>query len=163
MYNTGIEAILAGISAACIAQIIKVISYIIVHKKINFKIFTTTGGMPSSHSAGVIALTTSVGLIEGFSSVSFAVALGFSLVVIQDAQGLRRAAGKTAATLNRLVSEWKLHSEDQTKPYEVLKELLGHTPFEVLMGIILGILIALIVHFQLPNYLDLDSFAKIFN
>ena len=160
MYNTGLEAIFAGLFSACTAQILKVILYIIVHKKINFKIFTTTGGMPSSHSAGVIALTTSVGLIEGFTSVSFAIALGFSLVVIQDAQGLRRAAGKTAATLNRLIGELSLRREEQTKPYEVLKELLGHTPFEVLMGIILGILISLFVHFQLPLHFDFVSILK---
>ena len=162
MYNTGLEAIFAGLVSACTAQILKVILYIIVHKKIDFKIFTTTGGMPSSHSAGVVALTTSVGLIEGFTSIPFAIALGFSLVVIQDAQGLRRAAGKTAATLNRLIGELSLSREEQTKPYEVLKELLGHTPFEVLMGIILGILIALFVHFQLPSYIDFDSILKSF-
>ena len=156
MYNTGLEAILAGITSACIAQILKVVIFVVVHKKINFKIFTTTGGMPSSHSAGVIALTTSVGLIEGFTSVAFAIALGFSLVVIQDAQGLRRAAGKTAATLNRLIGEWNLHNET-TKPYEVLKELLGHTPFEVLMGIILGILVSLFVHFKMPDLIDFSS------
>lgn len=157
MYNTGLEAIFAGVGAACTAQIIKVLIFIIMHKKINFKIFTTTGGMPSSHSAGVIALTTSVGLIEGFTSIPFAVAIGFSLVVIQDAQGLRRAAGKTAATLNRLVSEWTLNREEQTKPYEVLKELLGHTPLEVLVGIFLGILVAMFVHFILPRYIDFNS------
>lgn len=156
MYNTGLEAFFAGISAACIAQILKVILFIIVHKKIDFKIFTTTGGMPSSHSAGVIALSTSVGLIDGFTSIPFAIAIGFSLVVIQDAQGLRRAAGKTAATLNRLISDWNIQT-GQSGPYEVLKELLGHTPFEVLMGIILGILIALFIHFQLPQYVDFDS------
>lgn len=150
----------AGIASACIAQILKVIIFIITHKKINFKIFTTTGGMPSSHSAGVVALTTSVGLIEGFSSISFSIALGFSLVVIQDAQGLRRAAGKTAATLNRLVGEWNLHNNEQTKPYEVLKELLGHTPLEVLMGIFLGIAIALFVHFEMPEYIDFNSLTS---
>ena len=82
----------------------------------NFKIFTTTGGMPSSHSAGVISLSVSVGLVEGFSSVSFAIAMGFALIVLQDAAGLRRAAGKTAATLNRLVGEIVEHT-NQTKPY----------------------------------------------
>ena len=61
--------------------------------------------MPSSHSAGVIALSTSVGVIDGFSSTAFAIALGFSIVVMYDAAGLRRAAGKTAATLNRLVKD----------------------------------------------------------
>lgn len=160
MYNTGLEAMFAGIASACIAQILKVIIFIFVHKKINFKIFTTTGGMPSSHSAGVVALTTSVGLIEGFASIAFAIALGFSLVVIQDAQGLRRAAGKTAATLNRLVSEWNLHNET-TKPYEVLKELLGHTPLEVLMGILLGILISLFVHFKMPEFIDFSSITAL--
>lgn len=157
MYNTGIEAMFAGITSAFIAQILKVVIFIFVHKKINFKIFTTTGGMPSSHSAGVAALTTSVGLIEGLSSISFAIALGFSLVVIQDAQGLRRAAGKTAATLNRLVYEWNLHNE-VAKPYEVLKELLGHTPLEVLMGILLGFLISLFVHFGMPLVFDFENF-----
>lgn len=155
-FNTGLEVLAAGLLAAGIAQTLKVIFHYIKNKKINFKIFTTTGGMPSSHSAGVVALTTSVGLIEGFTSIAFAIALGFSLVVIQDAQGLRRAAGKTAATLNRLVSEWNLHNEN-TKPYEVLKELLGHTPFEVLMGMLLGILISLFVHFKMPEIIDFSS------
>ena len=104
-YNTGFEVLFTGIGSACVAQILKVLFYFLTHKRINFKIFTTTGGMPSSHSAGVISLSTSVGLVEGFSSVSFAIALGFALVVLQDAAGLRRAAGKTAATFNRLVVE----------------------------------------------------------
>lgn len=158
MFNTGVEAIIAGIASAFIAQLLKVITFVFTHKRLNFKIFTTTGGMPSSHSAGVIALTTSVGLIEGFSSCAFAISLGFSLVVIQDAQGLRRAAGKTAATLNRLIDEWKLHNNEQTRPYEALKELLGHTPLEVLMGILLGIIVSLFVHFQMPNFITLNWF-----
>lgn len=155
MFNTGIEAIFSGLASACIAQILKVIIFLCVNKRIDFKVFTTTGGMPSSHSAGVIALTTSVGIIEGFTSISFAIALGFSLVVIQDAQGLRRSAGKTAATLNRLVSEWS-EKHEQAKPYEVLKELLGHTPLEVLMGILLGVIVSLFVHFKLPEIVDLN-------
>ena len=114
--------------------------------------------MPSSHSAGVVSLSVSVGLVEGFSSVSFAIALGFALVVLQDAAGLRRAAGKTAATLNRLVSEIIEHT-NQTKPYEVLKELLGHTPFEVFMGSLLGIACALWFHFVMPD-IGFLSFLK---
>ena len=149
-YNTGYEAIFTGLASACFAQILKVIFYFLTHKKINFKIFTTTGGMPSSHSAGVISLSASVGLIEGFASVSFAIAFGFALVVLQDDASLRRAAGKTAATLNRLVGEIIEHT-NQTKPYEVLKELLGHTPFEVFMGSLLGVSCALWIHFVMPN------------
>lgn len=143
-FNTGYEALSAGLIAAFIAQTLKVIFYFAANKKINFKIFTTTGGMPSSHSAGVIALGTSVGIIEGTASISFAMCMGFALIIMQDAQGLRRAAGKTAATLNRVVREMTTHQE--TKPYEVLKELLGHTPFEVFCGALLGVAVAFALH-----------------
>ena len=153
-YNTGLEALFAGILAATIAQTLKVIFHFIKNKKINFKIFTTTGGMPSSHSAGVIALATSVGLIDGITSITFAMCMGFALIIMQDAQGLRRAAGKTAATLNRVVREITSHQE--TKPYEVLKELLGHTPFEVFCGALLGVVVAFFVH-TMPYMINLVS------
>ena len=145
-FNTGFEAIFSGCSAAIIAQLIKVITYICTHKKLNFKIFTTTGGMPSSHTAGVIGLSTSIALIDGIDSLLFAVSIGFSLVIMQDAAGLRRAAGKTAATLNRLVDEF-VQKNQEVKPYAVLKELLGHTPLEVFCGMLLGIAIAFSVHY----------------
>ena len=144
-YNTGYEALTSVLLSAFIAQFIKVITYLYTHKKINFKIFTTTGGMPSSHTAGVIALSTSIALIEGIDSLLFAVSIGFSLVIMQDAAGLRRAAGKTAATLNRLVDEFVQKNKD-IKPYTALKELLGHTPLEVFCGMILGIIIPFIIH-----------------
>lgn len=144
-YNTGFEAIFSGLLAAFLAQFIKVATYLCTHKKINFKIFTTTGGMPSSHTAGVIALSTSVALIEGINSMLFAVSIGFSLVIMQDAAGLRRAAGKTAATLNRLVDEF-VQKNQEVKPYAVLKELLGHTPLEVFCGMILGIIVSITTH-----------------
>ena len=144
-FNTGFEAIFSGLAGTFIAQFIKVFTYLFTHKKINFKIFTTTGGMPSSHTAGVIGLSTSVALIEGLDSIAFAISLGFSLVIMQDAAGLRRAAGKTAATLNRLVDEF-VQKNQEVKPYAVLKELLGHTPLEVFCGMLLGIAIAFSVH-----------------
>ena len=144
-FNTGLEVLAAGLLAAGIAQTLKVIFHYIKNKKINFKIFTTTGGMPSSHTAGVIGLSTSVALIEGIDSMLFAVSIGFSLVIMQDAAGLRRAAGKTAATLNRLVDEF-VQKNQEVKPYAVLKELLGHTPLEVFCGMLLGIAVSLFVH-----------------
>lgn len=144
-FNTGYEALLSGLMAAFIAQFIKVVTYLCTHKKINFKIFTTTGGMPSSHTAGVIALSTSVAIIQGLDSMLFAISLGFSLVIMQDAAGLRRAAGKTAATLNRLVDEF-IQRNQEIKPYATLKELLGHTPLEVFCGMILGIIVPFVVH-----------------
>ncbi len=144
-FNTGFEALFCGLVSAFIAQFIKVITYLCTHKKINFKIFTTTGGMPSSHTAGVIALSTSVGIIDGIDSLLFAISIGFSLVIMQDASGIRRAAGKTAATLNRLVDEF-VQKNKEVKPYTALKELLGHTPLEVFCGMILGIIVPFIVH-----------------
>ena len=89
--NTGYEALSAGVFAAFFAQVIKFFIFTIKSKKINFKIFTTTGGMPSSHSAGVMGLATSVGLIEGWDSIVFAIAIGFALITMYDAAGDRKS------------------------------------------------------------------------
>ena len=103
--------------------------------------------MPSSHSAGVMGLSTSVGLISGFDSVIFAVAIGYALVTMYDAAGVRRAAGKTAACLNRMMEDFYKH--DVQAIGGKLKELLGHTPLEVIAGAIFGILFACALHFYL--------------
>ena len=105
----------------------------------NLRRFVQTGGMPSSHAASVAALSTAVGLNEGFRSTMFGVALFFSLIVMYDAAGLRRAAGRHAAVLNRLIEE---HFQDQSETQRLM-ELLGHTPLEVLMGALLGVATAL--------------------
>ena len=143
--NTGYEALSAGVLAAFFAQVIKFFIFTIKSRKVNFKIFTTTGGMPSSHSAGVMAVSTSVGIIEGFSSVMFAIAIGYSLITMYDAAGVRRAAGKTAACLNRMMEDFYNH--DVQAIGGKLKELLGHTPFEVIMGALFGIVFAFCYHF----------------
>ena len=147
MYNNGLEVIFNGIFVAIVAQVLKLIGYVIKHKKFNFKILTTTGGMPSSHSAGVIGLATTAGLIEGFTSVTFAIALGYSLVVMYDAAGVRRSAGKIAAVLNRIKEDIYSHKPELIG--DKLKELLGHTPFEVFVGAILGAFVAYFNHFLL--------------
>ena len=102
----------------------------------NLRRFVETGGMPSSHSASVAALTTAVGLWHGYTTGLFAVTLYFSLIVMYDAAGLRRAAGRQAAVLNRLIERHFQHSETETQK---LMELLGHTPFEVFIGAALGV------------------------
>lgn len=145
--NTGYEAIIAGLAAAFFAQVIKFFIFTIRSRKINFKIFTTTGGMPSSHSAGVMGLSTSVGLIEGFDSVIFAVAIGYALVTMYDAAGVRRAAGKTAACLNRMMEDFYKHNVQAIGGK--LKELLGHTPLEVIAGAIFGIAFSYLFHHYL--------------
>jgi hypothetical protein len=102
--------------------------------------------MPSSHAASVAALSTSVGIQQGFLSPLFGVTLYFSLVVMYDAAGLRRAAGRQAVILNRLIDEHFRHPERDTQK---LMELLGHTPLEVLIGAIIGVLASLVWHWIL--------------
>jgi len=143
--DTGFEVLSAGMLGAFFAQIVKFVIFTLKAKHINFKIFTTTGGMPSSHSAGVMGLATSVGLITGFDSIEFAIALGFAMVTMYDAAGVRRAAGKTAACLNRMMEDF--YNNDVQAIGGKLKELLGHTPFEVIMGALFGIVFAYYYHF----------------
>ncbi len=142
--NNGLEVLFLGLTAAFWAQVLKLFTFAFVDKKFNFKIFTTTGGMPSAHSAGVMAVTTTVGLLEGFTSVIFAVSFAFAMVTMYDAAGLRRAAGKTAACLNRMMDDFYKH--DVQAIGGKLKELLGHTPFEVFVGAALGILYSIFMH-----------------
>lgn len=150
--NRGYEVLVTGLFSAFFAQVIKFCIFTIKTKKMNFKIFTTTGGMPSSHSAGVMGLSTSVGLIAGFDSLLFAIALGFSLVTMYDAAGVRRAAGKTAACLNRMMDDFYKH--DVQAIGGKLKELLGHTPFEVIMGAIFGVVFSIYFHnFLLAHFM----------
>jgi acid phosphatase family membrane protein YuiD len=109
----------------------------------NLRRFVETGGMPSSHAASVSALSTLVGLTAGFRSLLFGVTLYFSLIVMYDAAGLRRAAGRQAAILNRLIDEHFEHAEADTHR---LMTLLGHTPLEVLVGAVLGVGAAITWH-----------------
>ena len=146
LINTSYEILINGVEAAIAAQLLKFIGHIIKTKKVDFQVLATTGGMPSAHTAGVIALSTTVGLIRGFEQVEFAIALGFSLVVMYDAAGLRRSTGKIAACLNKICDEVYSQGQMQT---ERLKELLGHTPVEVFGGALLGIYIAYVNHFCL--------------
>ena len=124
-----------------VVQFYKGISQYFVTGHWNLRRFVETGGMPSSHSAAVAALTTAVGMQEGFTSPLFGVTLYFSLIVMYDAAGLRRAAGRQAAVLNRLIDSHFKHPEHDTQK---LMELLGHTPFEVFIGASLGVFSALL-------------------
>lgn len=145
--GTSLEIIVASASAALSAQILKSILYLILRRPVNFKTLIHTGGMPSSHSALVACLATSTGLIEGFSAPIFAVAVGFALIVMYDAAGLRQAAGRMAGILNKLTDDLYQHRQDYVP--ERLRELLGHTPFEVIVGASLGVMVAYVYHAQL--------------
>lgn len=145
----GLEILFTAIESAFLAQLIKFLTHLIKKRELDFSLLTTTGGMPSSHTAGVISLAVNVGLIEGFNSTAFAIAMGFAIVVMHDAAGLRRSAGKMAKTINKIVSDIYTHKTGD--PTERLKELLGHTPFEVFGGAVWGIIITLVNHFYIFN------------
>jgi len=129
------------VSAWLIAQAIKVFIGVISQRKFDFRWFIGTGGMPSSHAAGASCLSAAMGFEYGFSSPYFALAAAFAIVVMFDAQGVRRAAGKQARILNKITEDiyWK-----GRVPEARLRELVGHTPVEVIAGFIIGILIAFI-------------------
>ncbi len=125
------------------AQALKVVFYYIIERKWNFGRFWGLGGMPSSHSSVVCGLAASIGITSGFYSAEFAISLVLAAVVMTDAAGVRRAAGKQAAVINKIVQD--MIANGSWLSHESLKELLGHSPFEVLVGALLGILIGLIV------------------
>ncbi len=122
-----------------IAQAIKVITGIIIQRKFDFRWFAGTGGMPSSHTAGASCLATLIGFKYGFDSVYFALASSFAIVVMFDAQGVRHATGKQARILNKIMDDmyWKGKIREGR-----LRELIGHTPIEVIVGFLLGVFIA---------------------
>lgn len=118
------------------AQILKVIIELLWHHKLNLRLLTSAGGMPSSHSATVCALATAVAIQEGTGSSIFAVAFVLAVIVMYDAAGVRRAASIQARILNQIIDElFQGHPISETH----LRELLGHTPVEVMAGAALGI------------------------
>ena len=131
------------VAAWLLAQTIKVVLGFFREKRFNFRWFVGTGGMPSSHAAGVSALSTSIGVSYGFDSALFAVTLVFTLIVLFDAQGVRYSSGKQAEVLNKMLDDiyWKKRLDDKG-----LKEFLGHTPVEVFAGIALGIIVSLLLY-----------------
>ena len=130
--------IAAGI-AWFIAQTIKVPLHFIFKREWNFSLLLSAGGMPSSHSALVASAAQATGLQAGYDSAAFAIAAVLAIIVIYDATGIRRQAGKHAAVINAMIQD--LASGHPLKE-EQLREVLGHTPMEALMGTLLGIAVA---------------------
>ena len=123
-------------------QLFKLIYDLVTTKKFNFKRIMGAGGMPSSHSAVVTGLATLIGKYEGVGSPIFAVAFILAFVVMYDACGVRRAAGKQAALLNKLIETPGLTGMQVS---EKLVEVLGHTPKQVFVGALIGLIVGLIV------------------
>ncbi len=133
------RAITLPIFSWFLAQLIKFIHYFIQHRIVDFRKFVSSGGMPSSHSAITVCLTTVIGLQYGFDSGLFAVSIILAFIVMTDAAGVRRAAGKQAEVLNKLV-----YHSGEIKLEKELKVLLGHTPIQVFSGAALGILVGVV-------------------
>ncbi|MBI2437922.1 MAG: divergent PAP2 family protein [Lentisphaerae bacterium] len=125
-----------------LAQVTKMVCFFVQARKIDFGFLASTGGMPSAHSSLAAALCTSVAIRLGTADPLFAVTLAFAAIVMFDAQSVRRAAGEQARVLNQMLDElFKTHRF----PRQRLVELLGHTQIEVLLGMLMGIMVALLV------------------
>ena len=133
----------ATITSWVIAQSIKIILGFVKKKKIDFSWFITTGGMPSSHAAGVSTLAVCIGFSQGFASPIFALAVIFAFITMFDAQTSRRSVGVQAKILNLIMED--IYAGRKVSDRK-LKELIGHTPVEVLAGGVLGIIIAVIFY-----------------
>ncbi len=147
----------SAIAAILFAQFVKVPIHFIATKKLNWALLTSTGGMPSSHSAAVTALSTGVAIESGLDSPIFAVSAVFAIITMFDATGVRRQAGEQAIVLNQLVADFNRiieeakmwQKKDGREKRNELKELLGHKPIEVFFGGLTGILLTLTLHYFL--------------
>ncbi|MDQ5938085.1 MAG: uncharacterized protein QG574_5448 [Cyanobacteriota bacterium erpe_2018_sw_21hr_WHONDRS-SW48-000092_B_bin.40] len=142
MQGRGWQVIAVTVFSSSFAQALKVITKLVTTGKLDLRMIATTGGMPSSHSCCTMGMAVSVGLIEGFNSVSFAIALCLAFIVMYDAAGVRRTVGLQAKVLNQMMVE--LFSEHPKLSTERIKEFLGHTPIEVFVGATLGCAIAIV-------------------
>jgi acid phosphatase family membrane protein YuiD len=133
------KALMAGLIAWSLAQIIKLPLDYLLSRKWNWALLLTTGGMPSSHSSLMTATTLGIGLYHGFDNAVFAIAVAITMIVVYDAAGVRRQAGIHAQRINVLFDEL-LHGHMLNE--KDLREVLGHTPLEVAGGVLLGLIVA---------------------
>ena len=150
--------ILAALLGMLIAQFVKIPIHYIASRELKWHLMFSTGGMPSSHTATIVSLTTAIGLITGVGSNEFAICVIVSAIVMHDAMGVRRHAGYHAEILNTLLADFNqlietLKDPNLKKPEsrEKLKELLGHQPTEVFFGALTGIAVGIITYFLYPH------------
>ena len=134
------QAFVAWVAACVLAQSIKIVLGVIRLRRFDFRWLLGTGGMPSTHAAGVTALSLAVGFHSGFDSPLFATAVAFTVITLFDAQGVRRWSGRQAQVLNKMMQDMYFRRRIQEQQ---VKELLGHTPIEVLAGMGVGAATAL--------------------
>jgi len=137
------RAFVSWLAACLIAQSVKILLGVIRLRRFDFRWLIGTGGMPSTHAAGVTALSLAIGLQSGFDSPLFAIVVAFTVITLFDAQGVRRWSGRQAQVLNKMMEDMYFKRRIQEQR---LKELLGHTPMEVLAGMGIGLVTALVLH-----------------
>ena len=135
------KVLVIPLGAWAIAQLIKTLVALLQGKGMDFRYLVSSGGMPSAHSAVVTALATAVGMIQGFGSAAFGIAVILAVVVMYDAAGVRPWVGKQSVVLNRMVQEIRLRRPVAELERD-LREFIGHTQFQVIIGALLGIGIA---------------------
>lgn len=138
--------LLTAISSWLIAQVLKVIINAVVNKKLSLERLFGDGGMPSGHSATVTSLAMITALIHGTGSFQFAISAIFAIVVCHDAMGVRQETGKQAVVLNEIIKAFNVLTEE-TLPEVKLKEFVGHTPVQVIAGVLLGLINALVMYY----------------
>lgn len=139
------------------AQIIKIFTNLFVKKEFDIRMLFSNGGMPSSHSSTVLALASSAAISQGFGSPIFAISGILSVIVMNDAFGVRWQAGVQAQIINKMIVELFSNKEE----FDVkLKEIIGHTPFQVFMGALLGFVIAIVYAFVLKAF-GVNVFAPV--
>ncbi len=137
------QVVIAAVLAWVIGQFLKFPLEYMLNKRWNWGIMFSAGGLPSSHSSLVTAVTITIGLQEGFDSAVFALSAAIAMIVIYDAAGVRRQAGIHAERINEIMKHF---FESGQLPEKELKEMLGHTPFEVITGVLLGVIISLVMY-----------------
>lgn len=138
------KPLLCAAAAWLIAQVLKFILYSCLEKTLNWRRIWGSGGMPSSHTALTLALMISIGLTDGFQTTQFALAFALMSIVVYDAMGVRYETGKQGAMINQILNELFVQGKPLTD--ERLKELVGHSPIEVLGGALTGLLSVLIFY-----------------
>lgn len=134
--------LIMAVAAWAIAQVLKLLIATAVYRKFDLKYLSTGGGMPSSHSAMVCACATGVGFSQGLDDPLFAIAAVLAFIVMYDASNVRWETGKQAKVLNCMMRSWSGEKPELLK--KELKEMLGHTPFQVAMGALLGVAVGIV-------------------
>lgn len=140
------DILMAGIAGWLAAQVVKTVLYAVLNREVDFRRLFGDGGMPSAHSATVAAVTTMTGLECGMDSPLFALACIMAIIVMHDAMGVRLETGRQAKLLNEMVELFEALGQPKLSMEKKLKEFVGHTPIQVLAGMLLGIVVAVVYY-----------------